>query len=215
MTRITVLGGTGYAGAAVVAEAAARRHEVTAFSRSAPATPIEGVSYVQGSAEDEAALRQAIQGAQVVVAALSPRGELAGRLRPIYRTVARLAAEAGAKLYVVGGFTALRPAPGAPRLIEAEQPPEQIRAEVEAMAAVLTEDLPEAPAALDWVYVSPANQFGAFAPGERRGHYRLGDEVALYDEDGVSAISGADYALALVDLIERDDQHRVQVGVAY
>ncbi|WP_368730818.1 NAD-dependent epimerase/dehydratase family protein, partial [Sedimentibacter sp. B4] len=33
MTRISVLGGTGYAGAAIVREAAGRGHEVTAFSR--------------------------------------------------------------------------------------------------------------------------------------------------------------------------------------
>ena len=34
MARITILGGTGYAGAAIVAEAANRGHEVTSVSRS-------------------------------------------------------------------------------------------------------------------------------------------------------------------------------------
>ena len=33
MSRITVIGGTGYAGSAIVAEAASRGHEVTALSR--------------------------------------------------------------------------------------------------------------------------------------------------------------------------------------
>ena len=45
MTRITVLGGTGYGGAAVVAEAARRGHAVTACSRHAPERPVAGVTY--------------------------------------------------------------------------------------------------------------------------------------------------------------------------
>ena len=56
MSRITVLGGTGYAGSAVVREAAARGHEVTAFSRTLPAEQVVGVTYVQGDAVDEADL---------------------------------------------------------------------------------------------------------------------------------------------------------------
>lgn len=38
MTRITVLGGTGYAGAHIVRIAAERGHEVVSFSRSEPAS---------------------------------------------------------------------------------------------------------------------------------------------------------------------------------
>src|ERR1700754_153455 len=93
MSRIVVIGGTGYAGSAIVAEAAARGHEVTAFSRSLPASQIEGVDYVQGDATDEAALSSAISGADVVVAALSPRGPLEGPFREVNRTIARLAAD--------------------------------------------------------------------------------------------------------------------------
>ena len=48
MSRITVIGGTGYAGSAIVAEAAARGHQVTALSRSLPGAPIPNVTYVQG-----------------------------------------------------------------------------------------------------------------------------------------------------------------------
>ena len=44
MARITVIGGTGYAGSAIVAEAAARGHHVTALSRSLPDAPIPNVT---------------------------------------------------------------------------------------------------------------------------------------------------------------------------
>ncbi|MFD0854941.1 NAD(P)H-binding protein, partial [Actinomadura adrarensis] len=77
MSRITVIGGTGYAGSAIVAEAARRGHRVTSLSRSVPDTPIPNVTYVQGDATDEATLRASVEGVDVVVGALAPRGPLA------------------------------------------------------------------------------------------------------------------------------------------
>ncbi len=56
--------------------------------------------------------------------------------------------------------------------------------------------------------------FGSFAPGARRGEYRLGDDVAVAPEDG-GAFLAPDQALGLVDLIERNDQHRVQVNLPH
>lgn len=215
MSRITILGGTGYAGSAVLAEAAARGHEVTSFSRSLPAEPVPGVRYVQGEATDDAALSSVVSGSDVVVAALAPRGPLAGSFRDVYRTVARLADAAGARLFVVGGFSSLRPAPGAPRFVEdLSHVPAALHDEILAGAALITDDLPAAPGTLDWVFVSPAQLFGSYAPGERQGRYRVGDDVAVSPEDG-GAISGADYAIGLVDLIEQGTHHRTQVNLAY
>jgi uncharacterized protein len=215
MSRISVIGGTGYAGSAIVAEAAARGHQVTALSRSQPAEPVEGVHYVQGDATDEATLASVISGAEVVVAALAPRGSLATSFRDVYRTVARLAEAQGARLFVVGGFSSLRPAPGAPRFVEdLSNMPAEVHDEILAGAALILEDLPATPATLDWVFVSPAAKFGAFAPGERRGTYRLGDEIAVAPEDG-GEISAPDYAIGVVDLIEAGDRHRAHVNLAY
>jgi putative NADH-flavin reductase len=215
MSRIVVIGGTGYAGSAIVAEAAARGHQVTAFSRSAPAEPVDGVQYVHGDATDEEKLAAVISGSDVVVAALAPRGPLAENFREVNRTIARLADAEGARLFVVGGFSSLRPAPGAPRFVEdLSEVPAEIQAEILAGAALILEDLPAAPETLDWVFVSPARNFGSFAPGERLGEYRVGDEVAVAPEDG-GAISGADYALGVVDLIEAADHHRTQVNLGY
>ena len=87
MSRITVIGGTGYAGSAIVAEAARRGHQVTALSRSAPASGVPGVTYVQGDAADEAVLAPLVADAEVVVAALSPRGALAESFRAVNRTM--------------------------------------------------------------------------------------------------------------------------------
>jgi putative NADH-flavin reductase len=213
MSRISVIGGTGYSGSAIVAEAASRGHEVTALSRSLPTAPLSNVTYVQGDAADEATLSPAVEGADVVVGALAPRGPLANTFRDAYRSIARLVDAAGVPLYVVGGYSSLRPAPGADRFVtDLSQIPAELHEEIRAGAALIIEDLPATPSTLDWVFVSPALRFGAHTPSERLGRYRLGDDVAVAPEDG-GAISAADYALGLVDLIEKGGHHRAHVNL--
>jgi putative NADH-flavin reductase len=149
------------------------------------------------------------------VGALAPRGPLAGTFRDVYRTIARLADAAGAPLFVVGGYSSLRPAPGEDRFVtDLSHIPAELHDEIRAGAALIIEDLPATPATLDWVFVSPALRFGARMPGERLGRYRLGDDVAVQPEDG-GAISAADYALGFVDLIEKGDHHRAQVNLGH
>jgi uncharacterized protein len=215
MSSIVVLGGTGYAGSAIVAEAASRGHQVTSFSRTLPAAPVPGVTYLQGDAADEPALAAAVAGADVVVGALAPRGPLATKYRDVYRTIGRLAAAEGAPLYIVGGFSSLRPAPGAARFSDdLSHAPAEFHDEITTVAALIADDLPATPPSLDWVFVSPAGKFGSYVPGERRGQYRVGDDVAL-QPDGGGEISGADYAHGFVDLIEKGDHHRAHVNLAY
>jgi putative NADH-flavin reductase len=214
VSRIVVIGGTGYAGSAIVEQAAARGHQVTSLSRSLPDAPTPGVTYVQGDATDEAALAALIEGAEVVVGALSPRGPLASTFRDVYRTIGRLAGSAGARLYVVGGFSSLRPAAGADRFVtDLSGVPAEAHPEILAGAALVMEDLPAAPDELDWVFVSPALAFGAHVPGERLGRYRSGGDVAVQPDGG--DISAADYALGFVDLIESGEHHRAHVNLGH
>ena len=212
MTTIVVFGGTGYTGGNVVREAASRGHHVISVSRSEPKDPVEGVRYDFGKAEDVAP--RVVPGADAVVAALSPRADMAGRLVEVYGELARLSAKAGARYLQVGGFSSLRPAPDQPRFVEGEIPepyrPEAL--EGEATRVLLAEQAPEE---LDWVFVSPAGGYGSFAPGERTGAYRVGGEIALFDAGGSSNISGADFALAIVDEIDNAAHHRAHIGVAY
>lgn len=211
MTAITVVGGTGYAGAAIVAEAARRGHTVTVISRTAPGTQVEGVDYVTGD------LTQSVPdlaGAEVVVAALSPRGDNAGKLRDAYRSLAQAAATNGARFVGIGGFSSLRPAEGAPRFVEGDDLPPEFAAEAREMNDILA-DLATGSIDVDWLFVSPAAEFGSHAPGEALGRYRVSGEVALFDQDGKSAISGADFARAVLDEIETPTRHRAQIHFAY
>lgn len=215
MSRITVIGGTGYAGSAIVAEAAARGHDVTALSRSLPEEPVSGVTYVQGDATDEATLTRVIEGSDAVVGAYSARGPLAPSFRGFYRTAGRVVDAAGVPLYIVGGYSSLRPAPGADRFVtDLSDIPAELHDEIRDGSNLIIEDLPATPKTLDWVFVSPALRFGAQMPAERLGRYRLGDEVSVQPEGG-GAISAADYALGFVDLIESGDRHREQVNLGH
>lgn len=212
MPSIVVFGGTGYTGANIVREAVSRGHQVVSVSRSAPKDPIPGVRYETGDVVQVGA--QVIPGADAVVVTLSPRGDTAGRLVSLYGDLARLSAAAGVRYLQIGGFSSLRPGPGQPRFAEGEVP-DEFRAEAlegEATRAMLADS---APAELDWVFVSPAGGYGSWAAGERTGTYRVGDEVALFDEQGGSNISGADFALAVVDEIDTPAHHRTHIGVAY
>ena len=212
MPTIVVVGGTGYTGGNIVREAASRGHCVVSISRSAPAQEVPGVRYELGDVEEVA--QRVIPGADVVVACLSPRGDTAGRLVHVYRQLAKWSADAGARYLQVGGFSSLRPAPGAPRFAEGDVPEEfrQEALEGDATRAMLVED---APPDLDWVFISPAGSYGSFAPGEHQGQYRVGDEVALFDADGGSSISGTDFAVAVVDEIDGSVHHRAHIGFAY
>jgi putative NADH-flavin reductase len=211
MSTIAIIGGTGYTGTNVAREAAARGHQVVCWSRSVPAEPVPGVRYETGDGADATAI---IDGADAVVLALSPRGETAGRLIQLYPVYAEAAARAGARLLMVGGFSSLRPAPDQPRFAEGEIP-EQFREEALEGEATRQWLATSAPAELDWVFVSPAGAYGAWAPGEKTGTYRVGGEIALFDADGSSEISGPDFADAIVNEIDRGEHHREHVSVAY
>src|SRR4029079_19405230 len=101
MATIVVFGGTGYTGGNVAREAASRGRHVIAVSRTEPTEPIDGVTYETGDVEALAA--RLIPGADAVVATLSPRGDMAGRLVGVYRELARLWGGAGAGEPQTGG----------------------------------------------------------------------------------------------------------------
>jgi len=215
MARIKVLGGTGFAGAAVVREAARRGHRVTSYSRNAPDEPTDGVEYVTGSLLEPGSLAPTVQDADVVFEALSPRGELAGRLEGVVDELIRLADEAGVRLGVLGGASSTLVSEGGPRLFDvAPTPPPEVLAEIQTGLNLL-EALQAAPESLDWFYVSPAEVFGVWNPEQVTGTYRISDDVLLRDENGVSYISARDLARAVLDEIEQPRHRRRRFHVAH
>lgn len=65
---------------------------------------------------------------------------------------------------------------------------------------------------LDRTFLSPSAEF---APGERTGAFRLGGDQLLVDDNGKSRISMEDFAIAMVDELERPTHSRRRFTVGY
>ena len=214
MSRISVLGGTGYAGSAVVAVAVARGHQVTSFSRHEPVDKLDGVEYVIGSVLDPEVLEASVTGHDVVIEAVSPRGDMAGEEEGLVDRLIDLTSGTGTRLGVIGGASSLLVEEGGPRLYDVSEVPPEVRPEVETGMATL-EALQAAPSDVDWFYVSPPASFGAWAPAPDTGSYRLSEDVLLKDDAGNSTISAVDLARAIVDEIEQPQFRRRRFHAAH
>lgn len=212
MALIAVLGGTGYAGRHIVAEAAQRGHTVVSIARSVPGERVAGATYVEGTLLDVPGLVEQLPGVDVVISAVSPRGEMAGLVRPNLEALAATLPDT-VRLGVIGGAGGSLVAPGGPRVIDAGFP-EEFKDEALEMIGVL-DDLQSSASDRDWFFVHPAGGFGAFAPGERTGRYRTGGDVIVTDDDGASYISGEDLAVAVLDEIENPRHSRARFTVGY
>lgn len=227
MSSITVIGGTGYAGSHIAAEAQRRGHHVIVASRSAhaPTEPVpDNVEYRAIDALDTAQLSVVIADSDVVVSALSPRAGLDGVIGDVNRKIADLVAQQGTTLLVVGGFSSLRREHGGPRVIDegfgdnSGVPDDHLAAlisEATQMNAIL-QDLLAREDDLDWAFFSPGMEFGSHVPGEPTGTYRVGtDGLVLTDANGRTAIGAADFALAVLDQLDSPTPHRGHLAVAY
>jgi putative NADH-flavin reductase len=204
--KILVYGGTGRVGSAIVAEAAQRGHDVIATSRREPSNPLPANAVWRlGDAADSASVAKAATDVDVVVSALGPSREPDGDPFAFAGIVRGLADAVGpTRLLVVGGAGSLSAAPGV-RLVDTPEFPEIYKTEALASAAAL-EELRNTDASVDWTYLSPAP---VIDEGERTGSYRIGDDSPVG-----SFISFADYAVALVDELERPAHQRARFTVA-
>lgn len=205
--KVFLIGATGMIGARVLDEALARGHEVSAVARR-PQTARPGVTAVVVDANDVAALTKAAGGHDVIVSATSPRstGDAMSEATGIARAVVEAARKTGTRLLQVGGAGSLSLPDGSS---VADHVPEPYHNEALAMRAV--RDLVAA-SDIDWTILAPAGQI---APGNRTGEFRLGGTTLMFDAEGQSAISAEDYAVALVDEIERPAHRRALFTLAY
>jgi len=214
MSRISIFGGTGYAGGHIAAEAARRGHNVISYTRNAPEERLPGVAYETGSLHDAAVVDKAVQDSDVVVIATHGFDPEGPGLIDALPTLIAAAVAAGTRLAVVGGAGSSLVSPDGPRLVDTPDFHEEWKPEALAHAEVLGA-LRASDPALDWFYVSPAALFGSYAPGEATGSYRTGGDVLVTKEDGTSEISGADFAVAFVDEIENKSYPRRRFTVGH
>ena len=133
--RITVIGGSGATGSAVVAEAARRGHTVTSVTRSG--MHAEGATAdVVADLADTPAVVDLVDAADATIIAVSP-DRTGGPVQPVVDAFAALvAARPAGRLVVVGGAGSLLDAEGR-RIVDDPAFPEDYRNEALAFADVL------------------------------------------------------------------------------
>lgn len=211
--HIALIGATGFIGSAILREALARGHRVTALAahpeKLAPQANLEAVRI---DVADTAALAARLRGHEAVISAFS--GHAAADVYGTYvtgiRSIIAAARQAGTpRLLVVGGAGSLEVAPGL-QVVDTPEFPEQWKQS--ALGAREALKILRGETALEWTLLSPS---ALISPGQRTGKFRLGGDQLLVDANGQSAISLEDYAVAMIDELERPAHSRRRFTVGY
>jgi hypothetical protein len=211
--KIAIIGASGFIGSFVRDEALARGHLVTAIVRHPEKIAVQNPRLTVVKADIlKDKVDGLVKGHDAVISAYS-----AGRSgRDIYdehvkgaKAIISGVKKSGVKrLLVVGGAASLEVAPGV-QLI-ATMGPERITDGMLATRETLY--MLKKEKKLEWTFLSPA---ASITPGERTGHYRVGKDQLLKNEEGESKISTQDYAVAMLDELEHPQHIRERFTVAY
>lgn len=211
--NIALIGASGFIGSALLREALARGHRVTALvGRPDKLAAQPGLTAAKADVQDTAALAQQLGSHDAVLSAFS--GHAQADIYDYYlrgiRSIIEATRRAGVpRLLVVGGAGSLEVAPGV-QLLDTPEFPAAYKPTAEGARQALV--LLQQETALDWTLLSPAAEI---APGARSGKFRLGGDRLLLDAAGRSHISVEDYAVALIDELEKPAHSRRRFTVAY
>ncbi len=202
--KIALIGATGFIGSRLLAELTSRGHQVTAIVRNPEKVPQgAGVTAKKGDVYDKDGLAALLAGHDAVISAVHYTASDPATLLAAVK-------QSGVKRYlVVGGAGSLEVAPGV-KLFDTKEFPAIYLDEAKKGGAYL--DLLKGENGLDWTFLSPS---ALIEPGERTGQFRLGKDQLLVDDKGQSRISAEDYAIALVDELEKPAHSCQRFTVGY
>ena len=206
--KIAVIAASGKAGRKIVAEAASRGFEVTAFVRRQ--VEVDGADKV--IVKDILALEaDDLKGFDAVVDAF---GAWTPETLPLHTTTSQhlcdLLSGTDVRLLIIGGAGSLYvDKTHTTQLFKMPEFPAEYFPTAQAQANELDELRKRND--VKWTFVSPAADFQA--EGERTGKYILAGEEFTLNAAGESVISYADYALAMVDEIANGNHIRQRISV--
>ena len=214
--NIVLYGATGKSGPSILKELLSRGHKVTAVVRTpSKLEPQPNLTIKQGTVDSAAEIAAAIKGADAVVSAYGPPltkegvRELITVTQRFIDAMKQTAAGNPAKRFLyVGGAGSLFVAPGVTLEDSGHLPAEWLpiaHAHSDALALVKKSDI-------NWTSFSPA---AFFEPGPRTGKFRLDKDNLVADAQGNSKISFDDYAIALVDELEKPQHERQRFTIGY
>ncbi len=202
--KIALIGATGFAGQKILDEALSRNHQVTAIARAIdklpPRTNMRAVSV---DINNVVALEKSLSGHDVVVTSVH-------FLDQDYQKLSAVIKAAGVKRWiVVGGAGSLQNQNGV-QILDSPEFPDAFKAEANAGRTFLNQLKNEKN--IDWTFISPSAEF---IPGERTDKFRIESDRLLVSESGRSYITNSDYAVALVDELERPQYFQKRFTVGY
>ena len=205
--KIAVVAANGKAARKIISEAVSRGLEVTGFGRRDNNT--EAQHYVKKDIFDLS--KEDLAGFDAVVDAFGTWTE--ETLPQHSTTLAHLCdilSGSDTRLLVVGGAGSLYLNPEHTKmLVEAPDFPDAFKPLANAQGKALSELRQRKD--VKWTFISPAADFQA--DGARTGEYILAGEEFTVNSKGVSAISYADYAIAMVDEMEKGNHIQQRISV--
>jgi putative NADH-flavin reductase len=203
--NIVVFGAGGRAGRRAVAEAVRRGHRVTAVIRDpSKHSQVRTAAVIAGDVTSAADVERAAAGQDV---AISAAVDLSVPAHEFFTASARALAgglaKAGVGRLVVVGLASVLPGASGSALMDEPGYPNEYRSFSLGHAAGLAE---LRTCDLDWVYIAPAGDFEHEGPGT--GRYRIAEHG-----DADSRITYPDFAIALLDEIEKPRHRRTTVSI--
>jgi uncharacterized protein len=212
--KIVLIGATGFVGSALLREALNRGHEVTAIARDPEKLqPHANLRPQKGDVYSADEVARFVAGHDVVISAFNP-----GWTNPdIYnlqvkgaRAIIDGVKKAGMKrLLFVGGAGSLEVKPGVQSVDLPEFPSEYKQGALATREAL---NMLRKEPSLDWSFLSPSADL---FPGTRTGRFRVGTDQLLRDANGESRISVQDYAMAMIDEVEKPQHISQRFTVGY
>ena len=215
--KIVLLAATGQVGRTVLSELISRGHEVTAVARNPDKLP-RSINRVRDDLSNADRIAEIIAGADAVVSAFGPpkddprffsdvnyTDQLASVTDRLIVAVRKVGVP---RLIVAGGCGSLEFSPGMTVLKSGHWPEKLVpiaTSHVKAFAALRASDV-------NWTYFSPPM---LIEPGVRTGKFRLGGDDLIRDEQGKSWVSFEDYAVALVNELEKPAHERSRFTIGY
>jgi hypothetical protein len=205
--KIALVAANGRAAGKVIEEAISRGFDVTAFGRRENNTKAK--DYVQKDLFDLTA--DDLKGFDAVVDAFGAWTEdTLEQHSTSLKHLCDILSGTDTRLLVVGGAGSLYVNPEHTACVsDGPDFPDMFKPLASAMAKALGE-LRERND-VKWTYISPAGDFQA--DGERSGKYILGGEELTLNSRNESIISYADYAIAMIDEIEKGDHIQQRISV--
>lgn len=197
--KIAVIGASGKAGKLLVTEALSRNHQVTAIVRR-PDQQIDKKAHVLIKDLFDLTYDD-LKEYDVIIDAF---GTWTLESLPLHQTslqhLSDLLSNKPNRLLVVGGAGSLYINPEhTMQLIDSPDFPDDFKPLASTMSKAL--DNLKKRNDVKWTFLSPAADF--VADGARTGRFKLGNEELLVNSKGISQISYADYAIAMIDEAEK------------